>query len=182
MSGGVPTAVARCRARWRCRAVVAIAVGCDRRDGRRRRRAATSRVGHDTAHHIGTSDDRRPTTTVPTTTVAPPPPTVPLGEDRLSVDSRLGYAGLGPIKLGMAFDDAVAAAQVTVQPDATCETTLHGAPDSGVETITVWGQSVIDTITVLHPGIQTISGIEVGDTRADVLAIYPFAPNQARRS
>src|SRR6188508_1717745 len=41
------------------------------------------------------------TTTSPTTTsapeptiTAPAPPTVPLGEDRLSTESRLGYAGL----------------------------------------------------------------------------------------
>jgi hypothetical protein len=115
-----------------------------------------------------------PTTTVPSTTT-PPSPTLPIGEDRLSTDSRLGYAGLGPIKLGMDFDAAVAAARVTVQPDPTCEITLHGEPGSGVESISVWAAAVVDTITVDQPGILTISGIAVGSTRAEVLATYPAA-------
>ena len=114
------------------------------------------------------------TTTEPPTTTAPSP-TVAVGEDRLSTESRLGYEGLGPIKLGMSFDDAVAAAHVTVQPDPTCGITLYGEPGSGVESIEVWNFGSIGTITVSRPGINTISGVGVGSTRAEVLATYPSA-------
>ena len=63
-----------------------------------------------TDHEHATRDDDR---TADDNRAMPPSPAP--GEDRLSSASRLGYAGLGPIKLGMAFDDAVAAAHVTVQ-------------------------------------------------------------------
>jgi hypothetical protein len=113
------------------------------------------------------------TTTVPTTTTAPPPTVAP-GEDRLSTQSRLGYAGLGPIKLGMTLDDAVAAAHATVAPPS-CDVVLHGEPGGGVDSIAVWGSQVITLIDVTSPGIKTISGVEVGSMRADVLGTYPSA-------
>ena len=129
---------------------------------------------------IVTTTEAPTTSTQPTTTTAPPTttvsPTTPVpGEDRLSSASLLGYAGLGPIKLGMAFDDAVAAAHVTVQPDPTCDTNLYGEPGSGVASISVWGRPTIDTVTVSQPGIHTISGVQVGSDRADVLRTYPAA-------
>ena len=133
-----------------------------------------------TSPAIITTTEAPTTSTQPATTTAPPTttavPTTPApGEDRLSSASRLGYAGLGPIKLGMAFDDAVAAAHVTVQPDPTCDTTLYGEPGSGVESISVWGRPTIDTVTVSQPGIRTISGVQVGSTRDDVVRTYPAA-------
>jgi hypothetical protein len=115
-----------------------------------------------------------PTTTAPPTTA---PPRVVPGEDRLSTESRLGYEGLGPIRLGMPFDEAVAAAHVTVQRDPTCAMELYGEPGSGVDSIAVWVLEGIDTIIVSRPGINTISGIHVGSTRAEVLATYPEAAN-----
>jgi hypothetical protein len=135
----------------------------------------------------GSSPSTSSTTTPASTTVTTPsftpgptttaPPTVVPGEDRLSTESRLGYAGLGPIRLGMPFDDAVAAAHVTVQPDPTCAIELYGEPGSGVDSIAVWVLEGIDTIIVSRPGINTISGIHVGSTRAEVLATYPAAAN-----
>jgi hypothetical protein len=125
---------------------------------------------------IVTTTEAPTTSTQPTTTTALPTTTASVpGEDRLSSASLLGYAGLGPIKLGMAFDDAVAAAHVTVQPDPTCDTTLYGEPGSGVASISVWGRPTIDTVTVSQPGIHTISGVEVGSDRDDVLRTYPAA-------
>lgn len=122
-----------------------------------------------------TTSTQPATTTEPPTTTAQTAPPTPAGEDRLSSASRLGYAGLGPIKLGMAFDDAVAAAHVTVKPDPTCDITLYGEPGSGVSSITVWGLSTIDTVTVSQPGIRTISGVQVGSARDEVLRTYPAA-------
>jgi hypothetical protein len=75
----------------------------------------------------------------------------------------------------MSFDDAVAAAHVTVSEPTGCDLILYGQPGSGVESVAVWGPPVVDTITVYRPGIRTISGIGVGSTRADVLATYTDA-------
>jgi hypothetical protein len=130
-----------------------------------------------------TSTGEAPTTsTAPTTTtVAPtttaPPPTVPVGEDRLSSESRLGYAGLGPIKHGMNFDYADAAARVRKGEPTGCDIFLYAEEGSGVEAVSVWRtvDGRVDDIGVHRPGIRTISGIEVGNTRTDVLRTYPAA-------
>ena len=77
----------------------------------------------------------------------------------------------------MNFDDAVAAAKVTVGLPSGCDTTLFGEAGSGVTSISVWraGEGIIDTINVYEPGISTISGIHVGSTRQEVLSTYPNA-------
>jgi hypothetical protein len=129
-----------------------------------------------------------PSTTVPATTVptpsTPPEVTVPPGEDRLSSSSRLGYAGLGPIKLGMEFDLAAAAAQVRVGEVTGCEMSFYGAPDSGVNRVGVWGGpgSPITSIEIDDPAISTISGIHVGSSLDEVRSTYPgstdFGPDR----
>ena len=127
------------------------------------------------------------TTTVPTTTTT----TLAPGEDRLSSASRLGYAGLGPVKLGMTFSEAESAGHVTIT-NAVCGFVVTPGPDSGLapvqvsggDTITgfnVWpsfpygSSSTIVQIDVGNPATYTIYGVHVGSTYDDVLRIYPGA-------
>ena len=121
------------------------------------------------------------TTTAPTTTT----PTLAPGEDRLSTASRLGYAGLGPIKLGVTLGDAEKAGDVTIVA-GDCPWVVHPGPDSGLAPVvmpygtitgyTVWAASgVVDQIDVTNPATSTISGVHVGSTYDDVLRTYPSA-------
>jgi hypothetical protein len=129
----------------------------------------------------------------PTTVTATVPPTAPPavqsnGDDRLSNNSRLGYAGLGPIKLGMTYADIERVGQVTVI-ERTCGLALRPHPGSGLEPIRgpyggsgtgVGGAAAfpltnprtIEVILVLHPSIYTISGVHVGSTADDVRRTY----------
>ena len=68
-------------------------------------RPTPDRIPHadDRGAHDDAGNDRTPVTTVP------------VGEDRLSSESRLGYAGLGPIKLGMTIEDASAPARAVIE-------------------------------------------------------------------
>jgi|SoiMethySBSTD1v2_1073268.scaffolds.fasta_scaffold23046_8 hypothetical protein len=124
--------------------------------------------------------------TVPPTTSAPVPST---GDDRLSSNSRLGYAGLGPIKLGMTYADIERVGQVTVR-QSVCPLMVTPSAGSGLDPIsnphgvgTITGfvawvalpltePRVIDVIEVGHPAIFTISGIHVGSTADDVRRTY----------
>jgi hypothetical protein len=147
--------------------------------------------GDDTTHRIESGTTRTTsvaTTTEATTTEATSVPattvvqtTVPPGEDRLSTESRLGYAGLGPIKLGMSVDDAARVGHVEMVNDG-CGHSVHAGADSGltpVAGIEVSGASMIQSIDVSNPSISTISGVHVGSTRNDVLGAYPGAVEEA---
>jgi hypothetical protein len=115
-----------------------------------------------------------PTTTAPTTT-APPVTTAPAPAG-LTAASKLGYAGLGPVLLGMDFDAAIAAAQIPLAEPSGCAQGLGGPPLVGSDSIGLWAAGhTIDTIEVYDPSISTISGIHVGSTRDEVLAAYPTA-------
>jgi hypothetical protein len=115
-----------------------------------------------------------PTTTAPTTTV-PPVTTAPTPAG-LTAASKLGYAGLGPILLGMDLDAAIAAAQIPLAEPTGCAQGLGGPPLVGSDSIGLWATGhTIDTIEVYDPSISTISGIHVGSTRDEVLAAYPTA-------
>jgi len=120
-------------------------------------------------------------TTVPVTT-APVPTTLPPGEDRLSTQSRLGFAGLGPIKLGMTFADAELAGQVVFRNDG-CGYSMAPAPGRPEAEFSVSvnysGSPNVQQIQVNAPEISTISGIHVGSTRDDVLQTYPSASGVA---
>jgi hypothetical protein len=124
------------------------------------------------------------TTEPPTAALAPP-----TGDDRLSSNSRLGYAGLGPIKLGMSYPDVERVGQVTLR-QTDCLLTIQPHEGSGLDPIpapygtgtitglSAWGAfpitepRVIDVIEVGHPAIYTISGIHVGSTADDVKRTY----------
>ena len=107
------------------------------------------------------------------------------GEDRLSAASRLGFAGLGPIKLGMTLADAERAGDVTIVP-GDCPWVLHPGSGSGLAPVvrsygTITGYTVwafggsIDEIDVSNPASFTISGVHVGSTADDVMRTYPGA-------
>ena len=153
--------------------------------------------GDDPAKHVSTpvnSPTTQPSTSTPVTTTSPAPSTtsttLPVGEDRLSAASRLGYAGLGPIKLGMTFAEAERAGQAMIGHKTTgCPIyELRPGPNSGLAPnangfygISVEPQSPfssadpIELIGVGDAAIYTISGIHVGSTYDDVLRTYPSA-------
>ncbi len=106
---------------------------------------------------------------------------------------RLGYAGLGPIGLGMTFPDAQRAGNFTTRStDGGCVIVAEPDPSVGLEPIktpsgqvysglSVWPAHprtephVVAEISVGHPAIYTISGIHIGDTYDDVVRAYPNA-------
>ena len=86
---------------------------------------------------------------------------------------RLGYAGFGPIALGMTLDEASKAAGLAVTEPSQCPGSAHGEGLPGLS-ITHDGDRIV-SIGTNQPGIRTVSGAEVGTTEADLLAIYPHA-------
>ena len=130
-----------------------------------------------------------PTTVAPTVPPTTPPVAPSTGDDRLSSNSRLGYAGLGPIKLGMTFAEVERAGRVTIR-QGECELVIEPNPGSGLDRIQhpdyghmisgfgvggsfpITESRVIDMIFVGHPSVFTISGIHVGSTADDVRRTY----------
>jgi hypothetical protein len=142
----------------------------------------------DDTRRIDTGHTPRSTTTTtttppPSTTITlPPPPVVTVpppveGVDTLTTASRLGFAGLGPLQLGMTYDQIEAATGGRLV-NRTCSTDLVALPSqSGIAdgTLSIFGggASGVGFIIVSAPGIETISGIQVGSTADQVRATYP---------
>jgi hypothetical protein len=125
-----------------------------------------------------------PTTSTPATTTPPPTSTPAATDDRLSSTSRLGYAGLGPITLGMTLAEASQAAGTPIahHPPGSCnaEGTAYADavwPPAAGAPFVVFGVSDdrIVTVRVFDPSVYTLSGIRIGSTEADVLSTYPNA-------
>jgi hypothetical protein len=130
-----------------------------------------------------------PTTAGPTTTAAPPTTAAPTTDGPLSTTSRLGYAGLGAIKLGMTLDEAAAAAGVTfthADPDLCPVAYIIGNPDaarvspearpfSDRISIRIDHAGRIMSIETWAPELFTISGVHVSDSEASALSTYPNA-------
>lgn len=105
----------------------------------------------------------------------------PVAAERLSLDSRLGYAGLGPIRWGMTPAEVEAAGGREFATNEQCATGWW--PDlvlseeehfEGVGAL-LDGDGRIVQITISRPGVSTISGIQVGSTEDEVRATYPSA-------
>jgi len=99
-------------------------------------------------------------------------------EARLTSASRLGYEGLGPIKLGMSIDDAERAGQAATA-NTGCALTFDPAPDTGLRygDVHLFDDDVgaIVGLNVTTPAISTISGIHIGSTRDEVHRTYANA-------
>lgn len=77
--------------------------------------------------------------------------------------------GLGDVKIGMLFRDAIDQAGLTVlRDDDSCGTA--GDPKTGGSVIAQHGLVVV--VSVSEPGIPTDKGIQVGDATADVFEVY----------
>jgi hypothetical protein len=109
----------------------------------------------------------------PSSTGAPEPV-----EDRLTSASRLGDAGLGPIKIGMTIDEAERVGQLPTA-NTGCGLTFDPASDTGLRygDIHVFDNAdgTISGLDISTPAISTISGVHVGSTRDDVHRTYPAA-------
>lgn len=159
-----------------------IAVGGTDDDSSRRAAGSPTTSGVVTTGPVTTSTAAATTTT----TLAAP-------EVRQPHAWRLGYAGLGPIQLGMTFPDAQLAGQfsirnsdggcvLVVEPDSNVGLELVRTPDgqlrSGLSVWPVFPQTdprTIAEIGVGNPAIYTISGVHVGSTYDEVLRTYPNA-------
>ena len=119
-------------------------------------------------------DDGDPTTAE---AGAAPEESEPPTEDRLSSESRLGYAGLGPLQLGMSEADAGRAARATfVSTDGGCLWRIDPEADfGGGLNAYLSGADGLVQIGVASPAIRTISGIHVGSTADDVRSTYANA-------
>jgi hypothetical protein len=95
-------------------------------------------------------------------------------EERLTADSRLGYAGLGPLRLGMSIAEVEKAGKVTVSIPS-CTARIE-SPEAGLALFDVsgyfGGDGELWVIEVGTPAISTISGIHVGSTADDVRRAY----------
>ena len=101
----------------------------------------------------------------------------PRDPNLLSVDSRIGYAGLGPVTLGMTLDQASQAAGAPFTLSASgCQARLNAPePSSGllpgdVNVGLVDGQIV--WIEVTNPAIKTISGVQIGSSEDQIMRTY----------
>ena len=92
---------------------------------------------------------------------------------------RLGFANLGPVKVGMTFDEAEVAAGVSLNEGEPisegCDTWSPG--NQTVTFLAVNGR--LATITVGAP-FMTVDGISVGVTRDEIAAVYGDAQLQER--
>ncbi len=89
-------------------------------------------------------------------------------EARLTAESRLGYAGLGPLQLGMSEAEAARAAGATFVPtDGGCSWRVDPEGDFGGG-LSAYFVDGLAQISVTNPAIRTISGIRVGSSADDI--------------
>lgn len=122
-----------------------------------------------------------PSTTEPSTTIQPSASPSPGTLESF----RLGYEGLGPIKLGMTFEEASAASGVEIA----ARTYEHGCGAAAdMATGYVAGYDTRDrlvyvlrrngrivSLTNYASDLETISGIQIGSTFAEVMGTYANA-------
>lgn len=122
------------------------------------------------------------TTTAVETTTTTEPTTTTTGGEQLTDESRLGFEGIGPIKIGMTLDEASAAAgkPVKVNPNYILDNCAYAAVEGGPEKLSfmVGREKEADPWRIFRADVNegspiaTISGIRVGDTEAKVKETY----------
>jgi hypothetical protein len=116
-----------------------------------------------------------------TTTTAAETTTTTSGE-ALTDESRLGFEGIGPIKIGMTLDEATAAVgkPVKVNPNYILDNCAYAAVEGGPEKLSfmVGREKEADPWRIFRADVNegspiaTISGIRVGDSEAKVKETY----------
>jgi len=121
-----------------------------------------------------------PESTTPTTRPVSGPPTTapasttPTTRPVLSASSTLTLRGLGPVRIGMTMAEASdAAGTPLVQKGVPGESCAYGIPEGGPEGVSfMFLSGRLARVDVNGGGIKTLSGAEVGDSEADVQALY----------
>ena len=150
---------------------------------------ATTDEGGDTASRPEPSSSRPVTTTTSAIPAAVTSTTAPAttrpGQGPLDT-FRLGYDGLGPIKLGMTLAEASAAASTPIAlvqsscglPDATAMVAGHYRAEGEQLWFGVQDGRIVN-VSTKNPVFSTISGVHVGDARDAVFRTYPSAVGSA---
>lgn len=103
-----------------------------------------------------------------------PPTTTPPTPPALSASSTLALHGLGPVRIGMTLDEASAAAGTPIEATgARNDSCFYARPTIGPEGVSfmlVSGR--IARVDVTAGQITTLSGAAIGDTEAEVQALY----------
>ena len=97
-------------------------------------------------------------------------------EERLTSESRLGYAGLGPLALGSSFEDVKQDGRIEIE-QLTCGYMVVPVGDSGLgpHDVGLWFDEGLAVITIHTPAVSTISGVHVGSTDDEVFRTYANA-------
>ena len=92
----------------------------------------------------------------------------------LDSESRLRVDGLGPVRIGMDLEEAVATTGLAMsyREGPSCVSYTTTGPPEGVLLISAEGSFKVDFISISEPTISTLSGIRVGSTLAEARRAY----------
>lgn len=92
----------------------------------------------------------------------------------LDSESRLRVDGLGPVRIGMEFEEAVATTGLAMsyREGPYCVGYTATGPPAGVFLTSAEGSVKVDFISISEPTIATLSGIRVGSTLAEARRAY----------
>ena len=92
----------------------------------------------------------------------------------LDSESRLRVDGLGPVRIGMDLEQAVATTGLAMSYDEGpyCVGYTTTGPPAGVFLTSAEGSFKVDFISISEPTIATLSGIRVGSTLAEARRVY----------
>ena len=92
----------------------------------------------------------------------------------LDAESRLRVDGLGPVRIGMDLEEAVATTGLAMsyREGPYCVGYTTTGPPAGVSLTSAEGSFKVDFISISEPTISTLSGIRVGNTLAEARRAY----------
>ena len=120
------------------------------------------------------------TTTTSSTTTSTLPPTTTTTRPVLNAESRVGFEGIGPVKVGMSLSEASIAAgsPIEIRPDFVLENCGYAYSVLGSDVGFMTSRENendpwrIVRVDVFGGDTKTISGAHIGSTEADVKKIY----------